>query len=135
MESLPGWHTIMGLQFENLVLHQTKEICRLLNISLESIVSASSYFQNKTTKTKGACQVDLLIVTHANTYYICEIKFSTKVEKGIIAELQNKIRVLNLPKHVSIRPVLIYGGSVAESVMRSGWFDHTISFDQLLQMP
>src|SRR6202011_4920752 len=62
LENLPDWSSIMGLQFENLVLNNLKQIVEKLEISPESLQSASPYFQNPT-KSHPGCQVDLLLQT------------------------------------------------------------------------
>ena len=76
LSNLLGWESIMGLQFENLVLNNLKEVCRVLKIEAQDIVVAGPFFQKKTKRQKG-CQIDLLIQTRYHTLYLCEIKFLT----------------------------------------------------------
>lgn len=47
LESLPGWETIMGLQFENLVLNNIRSVCESIGISMSVVKSAGPYFQKK----------------------------------------------------------------------------------------
>ncbi len=61
IELLPGWESMLGLQFENLVLNNRILLFKLLKIEVDIVKSASPYFQKKTARTKGACQIDLLI--------------------------------------------------------------------------
>ena len=77
LSRLPGWESIMGLQFENLVTHNRKIIWNLLNLSPEEIVMDGPFFQNSTTKQPG-CQIDYLIQTRFHNLFLCEIKFSKK---------------------------------------------------------
>ena len=62
----------------------------------------------------------------------CEIKFRKKVEVQVIAEVQAKIQKLKIPKHLSVRPVLIYAGDLGEQVKESEFFDRLIGFEDLL---
>jgi hypothetical protein len=81
----------MGLQFENLVLSNRKEIHQWLMLKPEEIVSDNPYFQRKTEKQKG-CQIDYLIQTRYNTLFVCEIKFSkNEFDISIINEMKEKL--------------------------------------------
>ena len=120
------------MQFENLVIHNIPAIIKYIGIDLNSIISASPYFQNPTKTNKGACRIDLLIQTKFNTLYLCEIKFQKKINRNVINEIDKKIATLKRPKNISIRPVLIYEGEISESVVKSDFFDKTIHFGDLL---
>ncbi|WP_237342888.1 hypothetical protein [Wolbachia endosymbiont of Folsomia candida] len=58
LSSLPEWHTIIGLQFENLVLNNRKSILNILRA--DGIVSENPFFQRKTGNIAG-CQIDYMI--------------------------------------------------------------------------
>ncbi len=130
-ENLGGFETAMGLQLENLVLSNLNSIIAILNIPPEIILSASPYFQNKTTRQK-ACQIDLLIHTKS-TLYVCEIKFKKKIPKTVIHEVKEKILRLKYSKNTSVRPVLIHVGKVAPSIIEEHFFDKIIPLEDLLQ--
>jgi len=128
--NMPGWESVMGLQFENLVLHNLKSICKILRIELLEIVNAGPFFQRATKRQKG-CQIDLLIQTRHNTLYLCEIKFSTsEVRSSVIGEMEQKIESLSAPKGFSIRPVLIHVNGISQSVRESELFNDIIDFTQ-----
>lgn len=132
LDNLPDWPSIMGLQFENLVLNNLAQIVKALGISTESILSASPYFQNAT-KTKPGVQVDLLIQTKYSTY-VCEVKFCKSIGVEIIPEVIEKIEKLKISKTVSIRPVLIYQGELSKQVIKENFFSNIIPFDDLLNI-
>lgn len=129
---LPQWETIMGLQFENLVLANRQKIQELLGIKPEDVIYDNPYFQNKTVRQEG-CQIDYLIQTRHDTLYVCEIKFLRKLVKtSVIAEVQEKIKRLKVPRYVSRRPVLIHVNGVADEVLEKQYFSHIIDFSELL---
>jgi AAA+ ATPase superfamily predicted ATPase len=130
LEDFPGWETIMGLQFENLVLNNLSSIIQRLKIPASSIISASPYYQHSTQKMRG-CQIDLLIQTR-HTLYICEIKFCRKIPVDVIEEVSKKIQILKIPKTISIRPVLIYEGELSPKIQHDDFFSHLIAFEDLL---
>jgi hypothetical protein len=130
LKSLTEWETIMGLQFENLALNNIRSICSLLEININTVKSASPYFQRKTQRWKP-CQIDLLIETKF-TFYVCEIKFRKLISKNVINEMQEKIERLKLPKGYTVRPVLIYSGVLASGIEEDGYFDNILNFDKLL---
>ena len=128
---LPGWEGIMGLQFENLVVHNRQN-------SLEDIGNFSrrnsdgrSIFSKPYDKQAG-CQIDYMIQTRFHTLYVCEIKFSKNpIGSKIIEEMEKKRKNLKVPRNFSIRPVLIHVNGVEESVLDERYFDKIIDFGEL----
>ena len=129
---LPGWESIMGLQFENLVLQNATLIQKALRIDPNEIVNDNPYFK-RNTSTKAGCQIDYMIQTRFNNLYICEIKFSKKlVSLDVIDEVQNKISRLALPRNFSYRPVLIHVNGVEDEILSREFFADIIDFSSLL---
>lgn len=129
----PAWHSIMGLQFENLVSNNRKALYRALRIPADEVLIANPYFQRKTTS-HPACQVDFLIQTKFHTLYVCEIKFSTRrIGKSVIEEVERKIKSLAPPKHFSFRPVLVHVNGVTEAVLESEYFANIVDFSDFFQ--
>lgn len=128
----PAWTTIMGIQFENLVINNFHQIYSLLNIESNEILFANPYFQRATLKGPG-CQIDYLIQTKFNTIYLCEIKFSKDpIGISVVKEVKEKINRLVRPKIVTIRPVLIHVNGIKEAVIESEFFAKIIDFGQML---
>ena len=131
--SLPAnWESILGLQFENLILSNRQAIWSALRLDPSEITLHNPYFQSTTKRSKGT-QIDYLIQTKFGTLYLCEIKFSKNEQNStIITETQEKIDRLIKPKHCSIRPVLIHVNGVSDEVIDSEFFAHIIDFGNLL---
>ncbi|MCK4870871.1 MAG: AAA family ATPase [Gammaproteobacteria bacterium] len=130
LSSLPGWDSIMGLQFESLVLNNRGAVLKLLGIRAEEVVSENPYFQHGTKNHKN-CQIDYMIQTKSRSLYICEIKFSKNIiGPSIVKEVQKKVDALSKVKGVSYRPVLIHAGEVAVSVSESDYFVKIIDFSE-----
>jgi hypothetical protein len=130
LEDLPEWNTIVGFQFENLVLNNLSLVQHLLQISSSSVLSAAPYFQRKT-KRLEACQIDLLIQCRY-AIYLCEIKSGQNISSEVIKEVSEKIRKLSFPKDISIRPILIYQGELSPKIAQANFFTHLIPFEQFL---
>ena len=131
--TLPSWESIMGLQFENLVVSNLPKLCEILHLNFQEIEKAGPFLQTKSTKQKG-CQIDLLIQTKFGTLYLCEIKFSiSEIGTKVIQEVNDKIRALSYPKGYSIRPILIHVNGVTQSVKESGVFDKIIDFAEFMK--
>lgn len=129
---LPQYNVIMGLQFENLVLSNLQTIYEVINIKKENIKFAGPYFRTQTKKVKGV-QIDLLIVTK-DIIYIVEIKFRRKpINESITEEVQEKLKKLKAPKHMSYRTVLIHVNGVTEDLEDNRYFDHIIDFSVILE--
>lgn len=127
---MPGWESVMGLQFENLVVNNLKSLCKILRIDLIEITNAGPFFQRTTHRKKG-CQIDLMIQTKHNTLYVCEIKFSTsEIQNSVVKEMEKKIKNLAAPRGFSMRPVLIHVNGVSQSVKESEFFSEIVDFSQ-----
>lgn len=130
--SFPGWDSIMGLQFENLVLNNRRSIWEALKLYPEEINSDNPFFQRKTAAFPG-CQIDYLIHTKFKTLYVCEIKFSrNEVDTSIIKEVRTKMDRLIKPKGFSCVPILIHVNGVKEGVSESGEFKAILNFGDFL---
>ncbi len=117
-----AWYTILGLQFENLVINNKEQLWKLLRISDGSSLASSPYFQTKTASRPG-CQIDLLIETKFNTLYLVEIKFHKEpIGMSVIEEVKEKMRRMKIPRGFSIRPVLVHVNGVQDSVIESEFF-------------
>ncbi|MES2204554.1 MAG: ATP-binding protein [Pseudomonadota bacterium] len=134
VESLPGWRSILGLQFENLVLNNRDLILKTLNIHPEETVADDPYFQRTTLQTKG-CQIDYLIQTKTKTLYVCEIKFTKNLDASkIIAEMKAKMAALSLPRGFSAVPVLIHFSDDEVTEAMRLYFYKTIYFGDFFKM-
>lgn len=132
IDSLPGWNSMFGFQFESLVLNNRRIIQKEINLMPEQIIADNPYYQRKTKRIPG-CQIDYLIQTNVNTLFVCEIKFSrNELKKSIINEVQDKIKKLVTPKNFSCIPILIHVNGVSDEVIDAGYFHKIIDFATLL---
>lgn len=131
--SLPGWSSIIGFQFENLVLNNRKLIWGMLKLKPESILIDNPFFQHKTSKQKG-CQIDYLIQTKHKTLFACEIKFHKReVSLKVVEDMKHKLDKMNLPRGFVVLPVLIHAGGVTQEVEECGYFYSIINFCGFLE--
>lgn len=128
----PAWTTMMGIQFENLVLNNFHRMYELLGLDPGEVIFDNPYFQ-RATKIHPGCQIDYLIQTRFNTLYICEIKFSKEpIGLSVVKEVQQKMDRLAKPKNFSLRPILIHVNGVTDAVVESDFFAKIIDFSQFL---
>lgn len=133
LSALPGWPAIMGLQIENLVLNNRRQIRNILGIHPDELVNDGPFFQKQTARQNG-CQIDYLIQLKYGVLYLCEIKCRLgTINTDVISEVQEKIDRLTLPKKFSIKPVLIYIGDLHDDVIGSQYFTRTIDLASLLE--
>lgn len=128
----PAWASIMGLQFENLVVNNFHKVYELLRLDPHEVIYDNPYFQ-RATKIHPGCQIDFLIHMKYNTLYVVEIKFlKGPIGTEIIAEVDAKCQNIARPKGFSIRPVLIHVNGVTDDVLESDYFSEIIDFGQFL---
>ena len=132
LTSLPEWNSLMGFQFENIILNNRPLIHQALNLKQEEIICENPFYQHKTSRFQG-CQIDYMIQTKFGTLYICEIKFSKKeVGPDVIQQVQNKIELLKRPRGYSCRPVLIHVNGVSEEIVDRDYFSTIIDASEFL---
>jgi hypothetical protein len=133
LASLPEWSTMVGLQFENLVLNSRRHLHELLRIDPQDIVNENPYYQHKTRRHPG-CQIDYMVQTRFGSLYVCEVRFSKDpIGASVITELKAKIAALGYPKGISFRPVLIHVNGVTTDIVDSDYFAALIDATDLLQ--
>lgn len=133
LASLPAINSVLGLQFENLVISNKHLLYRFLGLRSSEVLASGPFFQRMTKRCKG-CQIDLLIQTEYGTLYPVEIKFSKNpIGSSAIGEMQRKIHALSLPRHMSLRPVLVHVNGVTEELMSSRAFAHIVDFSSLIK--
>jgi AAA+ ATPase superfamily predicted ATPase len=127
---LKGSEAMVGLQFESLILNNLEVIFDRLNLNGTEVLRFGPYHQRKTLRTE-ACQIDLLIQTK-HEIYICELKTSQQLSPSVMDEVEKKIQVLNMPKRISVRKVLIHCSELSDGILEEDYFDQIISFKSLL---
>ena len=130
LEQLPGWNSILGLQFECLVLNNLPTLIAELGLGQTLLLSAAPFRQGKTARTDG-CQIDLLIQTKRGSYAV-EIKRRETIGEEVVEEMEDKMARLKVRREVSVYPVLVYEGRLSKRVDADGYFAKTISADALL---
>ena len=132
LAAMPEWNTVMGLQFENLVLKNRSRIIDILGIRGQDIVADNPFFQRKTVKQKG-CQIDYMIQTRFNTMFACEVKFSkSELKSDVIVAMKEKLSRIIIPKGFACNPVLIHVNGLDETALDQGYFVEVIDFGALL---
>ncbi len=130
LEGFHAWDSIVGLQFENLVLDNLDVILDTLGLAHVPILNAGPYFQAQTARRPG-CQIDLLLRTK-QSLYVLEVKFKKRIDPSIVAEVSKKIESLEGVSGLSIRRGLIYQGELDPELERSDYFDYLVPAEQLL---
>ena len=130
LEGLPGWDSMLGLQFENLVLNNVLSLAPLLHLGGVPILSAAP-FRLPGTKTAKGCQIDLLLQTRRSACVV-EIKRRREIGEEVEAEVARKVARLPVAPGVSVRTALVYDGHLAPVVLGNGYFDAIVPFRALL---
>lgn len=130
LESLEAWDTLMGLQFETLIMDSQEQLFTRLGLKNRAILNAGPYAQKKTLRHQ-ACQIDLLLRTR-QSLYIVEIKCRRHTGPEVIDEVKRKVARLKLPKAQSFRTVLLYTGALDPAVEASDYFDFLLNADELV---
>ena len=132
LDGLDGWESVMGLQFENLVMSNLGEIVGMLGLGAAQITSAAPFRRAASADgTRSGMQIDLLIQTRRSICLV-EIKRRREIDRGIIDEMAGKVDALPRRRGISVRTALVYEGHLAPIVEADGYFDALIPFRRLL---
>ena len=124
LEQLPGWETILGLAFENLVVNNFREILPRLGLDRTVLLSAAPF-------RGGGVQVDLLLQTRRSLYLV-EVKRRREIGRGIVAEMDRKVQKIARPRGPSVRTALVYEGRLHPSIEADGGFDFVVNAEDFL---
>ena len=131
IEQLAGWETVLGLQFENLVVNHAEDLFGFLGLEHSLVVSAAPYLQRGTKRGEG-CQIDLLVQTK-RTVFAVEIKRRREIGAEVMDEMARKIRRLKVAAGVSVRTALVYDGRLSPRIEAEHGFDAVIPASRLLE--
>ena len=113
LDQLDGWNAVKGLAFENLVVNNSAMLRPLLGIGKATITSVSPYRRaGSRDGSRNGLQVDLLLQT-GRTAYLIEVKRKQEIGREVVAEMEEKVRLLPRRRGVSVRTALIYEGHLA----------------------
>lgn len=130
MEQFGGWGTVLGLQFQNLILNHVDGLFPHLGLDHALVLSAAPYCQPSTKRGEG-CQIDLLIQTK-RTLFVVEIKRKNEIDASVIDEVVAKVKRLKYSPDFSVRTALVYCGRLSRQVEAEGYFDKIINAEVLL---
>ena len=130
MEQLPGWKSILGIQFESLVLNNLPALLPRIGIGNALVLSAAP-FVRKATKRGDGVQIDLLVQTRSSVHVV-EIKRRAIIPASVEDEVRQKVARLKVPKGKSIRTALVYEGDVSPEIAENGFFDALVPFEDML---
>ena len=133
MEQLAGWGAIEGLQFENLVINNYRDILPFLHLDKTLLLSAAPYRRVTSAKSrKKGVQIDLLLQTRMS-FCLVEIKRRLQIGREVMDEMREKVRRFSPPKGISVRTALIYDGELAPAVKRGGYFDALVDIGAMME--
>ena len=130
LEQLNGWDSILGLQFQNMILNHVTDLFPHLGLEQSLVLSAAPYVQNQTKRNRG-CQIDLLIRTE-RMLMVVEIKRRKQIGHDVIDEVEEKVRRLRFDRRLSVRTAIVYAGELVASVPAERYFDFIVPADRLL---
>ena len=133
LERLPGWETVMGLQFESLVLNNFPVLGRNIGLEGKNIDSVAPYFRRGGKGGLGV-QIDMLVQLPRSVYVI-ETKRKSVIGPDVAEDVQRKIERLRIPKTKSVKTVLVYDGELASGLEEDGFFDFLVPAEKLLGLP
>ena len=130
MEQLSGWQSILGLQFECLVLNNIVWLLPSLGLDRTVFISAAPYRRAAHARGEG-CQIDLLIQTR-RMVWIVEIKRRREIEREVVDEVAEKVKRLGVGRRASVRTALVYSGRLSPAVEAEGFFAAIVDVDVAL---
>jgi hypothetical protein len=121
-----------GYAWERLCEDALAEICGHLRLSLADIDRMGPYFQQGLRRGRGV-QIDWLIVRRDGVWTVIEYKYTkTPIGTEVIAEVQEKIKRLQPPRHITVEPVLVSAAGARSTVDAAGYFARILTLADLV---
>ena len=127
LDGLAGWQSILGLQFEALVVNHYGELLPMLNPGGNLILSAAPYCK----RGKDGVQVDLLLQMR-NAVELVEVKRTRHIDEAVEAEMERKVAKMPIRGRKSVRTALVYDGELSPAIRENGYFDIIVSAKEWL---
>lgn len=132
LDQFKNWDSVMGLQFENLVLANYRSILPHLRLDRVVIRSAAPYGKRGSKKSgREGFQIDLLVQSEMSMV-LFEVKRKREIGREVIEEVRRKVKLLRRPEETSLRLVLVYEGLLDRSLEADGFFDAVVNVRELL---
>jgi hypothetical protein len=129
------WEVWLGFAFENFCLKNATMLAETMDFD-EYVESFGPYFNQIRSKknTQGTgFQIDLVYKRTDKVITVCEIKFHQKpLTAKVIAEVEQKIKLLDIPKSYSIEKALITVNGADQGLTDSKYFDHILELKHFL---
>jgi hypothetical protein len=130
------WPIYLGQAFERFVRKNFNALLDTLGISLGDVVAAGPVFrQGQRSGSAGkqlGLQIDLAILRRNKVLTLCECKYSSRVlGLSVAAEMQEKIRRLEISKKFSVEQVLVTNAESSKDLLKSKSFDRIVSLEDL----
>lgn len=128
-----GFDSIIGFQVEALLLQHRNMLLDALGVNGTDCIFDNPYLQKKNSQQDGL-QIDYMVQTRSKNIFICEFKFSKgRIGSEVIAEMEDKISRLKLPKGFAASPVLFYLGELSETIVTSNFFYRLVDIASFLE--
>ncbi len=129
------WEVWLGFAFENFCLKNATMLAETMGFD-EYVESFGPYFNQTRSKkyTQGTgFQIDLVYKRTDKVITVCEIKFHQKpLTAKVIAEVEQKIKMLDIPKSYSIEKALITVNGADQGLTDSKYFDYILELKHFL---
>lgn len=133
LEGLPGWNSMMGLQFECLILNNLQLVMRYAGVG-RALLDFASPFLHRDTKRGAGFQIDLLMKA-GRSLYVVEVKRRARIGEEIVDEVQAKIRKMSAARRFSVFPILVYEGELSRRILADGFFRDVIDVSDWRERP
>lgn len=130
LEQLKGWDSMLGLQFETLILNHVEDLFSRFGLERSLVLSASPFLRRPGKGVRG-CQIDLLVQTERMALVV-EIKRRKEVGREVIDDVKAKVDALDVPRSLSVRTAIVYDGHLSPSVEAERFFDFVVDAGTLL---
>lgn len=129
LDSMPGWDTMLGLQFETLVMNNFHSLLPALGLDRTNILSVGPYARRG--KRGEGCQIDILFQTEFLAYAV-EVKRMKSIDLSVIDDMKAKLSRFPRRENVTLRKALVYDGTLSPQVEERKYFDALIPARSLM---
>ncbi len=124
-----SFHSWLGFAFERFCLKHAKLLAERMGFRDDVLLSTPHFG-----KGDRRFQIDLLFQRSDNVITVCEIKHLTKpVDKSVMAEVERKCDLLEVPRGYTIERALISLYGPSETLRETGYFDHSVTLEDILR--
>lgn len=121
------WDVWCGFAFERFCIKHAHHLAHVMGFA-DDVLSAAPFFG----RSDKQFQIDLIFHRANKVVTLCEVKYNQNpIDAKVVAEVEQKVKLFDLPKGHTLEKSLIHVGDVSQAVRDTNYFHHLVNIREI----